>query len=447
MFKGEPRDKTTHLNPEVFVELKDTVVTGSWRSDTKLLPVSSKSVENFIQFAVQAGRSYLGAGGPTSRMEIRLQEVGASLDLEVEVFATPTGVFVSARKRGDSGVVTSLGRILTSSTDLAELVRLERIFDGLQSGDYTLAQAHRLAAYPFRSQKTERNFRRISYFVMAFAASFATYGQPVSAIMSGVLCLIVSYLDSPIAEQLGSSQIFRDFVGSAFALMASGFLSQILQLPAHSFAIGTLVLIVPGLTITNAISELAEQNFVSGTAKMMKGLLVLLAMGTAYLLVTDLSRWLMPGLDFQITKPETVNSSLAVLLTCQALVILSFAIIFRVPARYLPLTLIPGLTSWFVFNSMGASEFIALRSFLPAASVGLISFSMGRLFKVPSQIFSVPGVLSLLPGLLALSTFYSVGPNADHADPAGTFLKVAIIASSIVFGLLTARIPFSKRHT
>ncbi len=75
---------------------------------------------------------------------------------------------------------------------------------------------------------------------------------------------------------------------------------------------------------------------------------------------------------------------------------------------------------------------------MPAFTVGLLSLLFSRFFHVPSQIFSLPGIFALVPGMLALSSFYGHGNNSGMEI--GT--RVAVVASSIVFGLFTARIPF-----
>ena len=58
----------------------------------------------------------------------------------------------------------------------------------------------------------------------------------------------------------------RDGVGA-------GVCSQYFDLPPEAFAVGSIALLVPGLTLTTAISELADQNLASGTTKLMKGAL------------------------------------------------------------------------------------------------------------------------------------------------------------------------------
>ena len=89
-------------------------------------------------------------------------------------------------------------------------------------------------------------------------------------------------------------------------------------------------------------------------------------------------------------------------------------------------------------NTGENSEAFVLASFLASLTVGLISLILARAYRWPSQIFSTPGVLILVPGLLALSAFYHIEPGSEG----GVAYRVALTAGAIVFGLLTARMPF-----
>jgi uncharacterized membrane protein YjjP (DUF1212 family) len=396
-----------------------------------------------VEFSVEAGERYLASGGPTSRIEEMIDEAGAAHGVHMETFATPTGIFISGAGRGDGQAITLLGRIKGSSTDLSELIRIERVIEALTKKQIGVKDAMEEMARPQPPHVQRRNewVSYLSFFVLGAAASFVNYGALTSALISGLLCFAVGFLSGPLRQRWGWSGIFTDFLGTFGALVASGLISLKLDRPADSFAIGTLILLVPGLSLTNAITELAEQNFVSGTAKMMKSVLILLALGTAFLLVSDLSQLLFPGVDYNrwgLVKEQPFY----VQILGQSAVIVAFTGVFRSPYRYIPFTLVPGLLSWYVLHKLNYADFLVLSSFAPALTVGFISLVLSRWLKVPSQIFSVPGILSLVPGMLALSSFYSV-TDPSGAGGGAVFFQVAIVSSSIVFGLLTARVPFS----
>src|SRR5690606_428074 len=91
-----------------------------------------------VRFAVEASRRYLGCGGPTSRLESQLVLLGQKLGMTTDVFATPTGVFVTGTHQDTGEVLTLVGRIKVSVMDLSELQRIETLFEKLKRKDIDL---------------------------------------------------------------------------------------------------------------------------------------------------------------------------------------------------------------------------------------------------------------------------------------------------------------------
>ncbi len=416
-------------------------------SPQPILP-SNKSSQ-WLRFCVDVSRLYLSSGGPTSRLEGRLTETGLSLGQPTESYATPTGMFVSIIS---DPPLTAMGRIPQSTTNLGELMQLENLLESLFQGNLSLDEAEKGLA-EIQSARRPLRLEYLAHFLIGTAASYSFYGLFQPALISGGLCALAGILTGALGKRLQWSGIFGDFLAALMAFLLSGLIASWCGWIADSLVVGTLILLVPGLTLTNAISELAEQNFVSGTAKLMKGILILLAIGTAFLLAKDLSRYLFPGLDYSpMASLDQASPSLK--WVCQTILLLSFCYSFCVPWKWMGLSLIPGLLSWVVVNSFEGGNFLALSSFLSALTVGVISLALGRAFRIPSQVFSVPGVLSLVPGLLALSSFYTqspIGPTSGIglSSPAALpqqhsiLFQALVIAASIVFGLLCSRIPFS----
>lgn len=399
-------------------------------------------ITEMVQLAVELGTRYLAAGGPTSRLEERLSATAREFEIFLDVFSTPTGIFVTGQDLNRQSPITIVARIDKAATDLTELVRLEQLLEQLVDHKIGLQEALFELKQPRPEIKGLASlFYRSSFFLLGFGGSFSAYGSWTAAFWSGVICFLFGFLISSLGERWGWSGIFRNFAGCFGALIISGFLSQWLGLPADAMVLGILLLIVPGLSITTAISELADHNFVSGTAKLMKSFLILLAMGIAFLLANDLATWFFPGIEFyrwglQEEQPTWVQ------LLGHALVIGSFSGVFFAPYRYIPFALLPGYLSWWVFRVFNFSDVVVLGSFLPALTVGFVSFALSRWLRVPSQIFTVPGILSLVPGMLALSSF-TVMSSPTGSESGAIFLQAMIVAGSIVFGLLTARVPFT----
>lgn len=398
------------------------------------------SQEDFIDFSIQFGRYYIAAGGPTSRLEESLTSMARDLGYEVETWATPTGLFVSCRNRKGGTVQTDLARIKEGAMNLSRLCWLETLGHDVQIGKISPRAAMKI----LKSSKFQtpvytvlQNF--IAAFVMGAAISFPTFRRIDAAIVSGLITIGTYIISGPMLRLQIPSPIFREFLGCFFTLFAAVFFSRIVGGPLESFSIGGIILLVPGLTLTTAISELADQNFISGTAKLMKGMLTLLALGIAYILFQDISPQ-MPMKEF----PQFHHAALHPLVSAFGVLlsVSGFAVLFQVPRKSLPWSSITGVIGWLVLMQFDGARYSAMASFLASIAVGLFSLALGRRFHVPSQTFSVPGILALLPGMLALSSFRSFAAGHENSGIETAF-KVTLVASSIVFGLFCSRVPFA----
>ena len=400
--------------------------------------MSDEYLEKYVDLIIQYAKYYLGAGGSTSRLEESLTDFGEKLGIDTEVFATSTGVFVTCTESQHSHTITRMGRILRGENDMAELIRLENILTEMQHSRQVMDSTRQQIV-----NESSHSFGKVVFFAALFifgvSHSLPKYGSLLAALGSGLIVSLVFWMSGAFSKRLGLTGVFTEFLGCCVIFSTSGLLGLRFGLPPKAFAEGAMILMVPGLTITNAISELANHNFISGTSKMMRAILTLMAMGTAFLLVNDVAALVVGEALVQARatgfQPSYLLSFLGLLGSISAV-----SILFNVPGRLVPFSLITGIGSWLVLQSVEQSGFYALGSFLPALSVGLFSLSFGRWFKVPSQVFSVPGILSLVPGMLALSSFFQFSQVGESQQSIG--MRVMIVASSIVFGLFTARIPF-----
>lgn len=392
----------------------------------------------YSEFASKFGKQYMSSGGPTARLENTLTQLAKDLNLKADVFATPTGVFVNTMVKMSAIPMTSLKRIKSKSINLEHVVRLENLISDISTKKVSLTQAISLIKLSPKKLKPQIYYPAV--FFAGFSCSFPQYESFVAAFFSGSLAIMVAWLSGPFAKKYEMSQIFTDFLGCFFALIFSGGLSIYLSQPLPGFAIGALVYLVPGLTLTMAITELAEQNFVSGTAEMMKGILVLLAMGTAYLLAKDLIIFFNPDFITQIIYQNQNKFYFWPKFLGNIAIAFAFSITYRVPKPMIILSICVATISWGILQLFQNSHFFILGTFLPAFSVGTLSLLFGKILKVPSQVFSVPGIFSLLPGLVVFSTFYNV--SGGNSGELSSLSQGMLVATSITFGLLSARLPF-----
>lgn len=408
-----------------------------------MAPARSKPlVENtgaLLNFMAEFGRAYLSSGGPTSRLEEALSALGRRLGYPTEVFATPTGIFVSCMDPSGS-MHTTLSRIKDGGINLETLCWLEGVFEDAYAHKITLTQANKiLHSKALRTPAYAPWQTALAAMAAGFALSYPAFGKVGAAIVSGLIATATWWISGPGLRRRVSSSIFRDFIGCTVTLALAAACQVVFPAPFEAYTIGGLVVLVPGLALTTAIAELADQNLVSGTAKLMQAVLTLLALGLAYLLFQELTTSL--GVEAVLASSRRQPMATPVALASAIVSLGCFGVIFKVPPKSLVWSTLTGLLGWVVLRFFGGSQNIVIASYLASMAVGAVSLFLGYRFRVPSQVYSVPGIIAMLPGMLALTTFrtFAMGHEAGGVDLA---FKVALTAGSIVFGLFTARIPF-----
>ncbi|MGZ3651478.1 MAG: threonine/serine ThrE exporter family protein [Bdellovibrionota bacterium] len=407
------------------------------------MPLSPEpSNKQLLGFMKAFCRLYLNSGGPTSRLEDNLIRVGSQFGRETEVFATPTGVFVTLNDPLTADdPTTALTRVKTTGTNLGQLCELENLLDEVIARRVTVPEGTATLGGPNISRDRYTPIMTgLAALTAGFVASFTNYQRFSAAVVSGLITVTAWFSITFLLKRHTSNPIFSDFTG-AFLTLVCAALAHALVAPisVEAYAIGGFVYLVPGLALTTAIAELADQNLVSGTAKFMQATIALLALGLAYLLFQQiaLSLHLRDVLQPTANKHTTdIVSSLGVVLN-----IFCFGVIFKVPPRMLAWSTLTGLAGWVALHYVSKSGAAAAGPYLGAVMVGTVSLAFGKVFRVPSQVFSVPGIVAMLPGMLALSSFRYFASGDQDTGLEFTF-QVAVTAVSIVFGLISARIPF-----
>lgn len=392
-----------------------------------------------LEFLLTWAREYQGSNGPTSRLEDRLTQTGKAWGFATEVFATPTGVFLSIRRPGEEPR-TALARVKSTRTDLARLCLLERVLDSLLARKITLHTALETLSSPLYAKGFYRNWHGgLSALVAGFAISYGYYQRVDVASIAAGITLLTWFVTFAFTRKNIGNPVFSDFMAVFLALLTAAGAHWVLPVSVEAYAVGALVLLVPGLLLTSAVAELADMNLVSGTAKMMQGFLSLLALGLAWFLFSEISA------AFGVTQklapvvprnPHLWISALAVWISATA-----FGVLYRVPPRSLFAAAACSFAGWSILKMMTFTAVSGAGPYVASLAVGLLALGVSRISKLPSQVYSVPGISALLPGMIALTSFRHL-LKGDEAQSGEFAAHMGITAISIVFGLITARIPF-----
>lgn len=236
-----------------------------------------------IDCCLLAGRLMMEAGAETYRVEDTMIRMAETQKMFVtHSFVTPTGIIFSPGRPYH----TKLIRIKNRTTDLEKVALVNDVSRKLSIGLYTLEEAYA------QLQQIERANVMFPLWLQIVAAAVASgcflllfeglwTDVPVAICAGGVGFIIVTLI-----HDLTKVKFFAEFVAALFiGLIAFAAIKGGIGLELDKIIIGSVMPLVPGLLITNAVRDLMAGHFVSGISKGAEAFLTAFAIGAGVALV------------------------------------------------------------------------------------------------------------------------------------------------------------------
>jgi uncharacterized membrane protein YjjP (DUF1212 family) len=378
-------------------------------------------------------------GTNAQRLEGSLNYICKYLGLKGHFFTTPTYLAVSIDTEDEQ--YSRHIRVTPTGTDLAKLQELDIIANALCFGhisvDEAIKEIQELEDRPFSYNQF---VILLSYSFTSAALSAILLGGYIEMIFSFIIGSIVGLLAILRTNSSKISDIF-EFL-SAFIVMFCCYIGVNL---GHEFnfqivLISSLVVIIPGLSLTIAMTELATQHLVSGTARLMGALIDFFKISFGILLSVEVGNIIFG----KMTIIQATPLSPYFLLPAIALAALSFTVIFNAFKRDFIWILLSGIVtigtlklSLLFFNQ-------TLSIFFSAFTIGLFSNLFARIRKRPAAITLLPGIIFIVPGSIGLKGFNLIFQDDFIAGLSGGF-QMFIVAITIVAGLFLANVTLNPR--
>lgn len=239
--------------------------------------------ETAIDCCLLAGRLMMEAGAETYRVEDTMARMAETQQMSAtHSFVTPTGIIFSP----GSPHHTKLIRIRSRTTDLEKVALVNDVSRKLSANEYTLEEAY------IKLQEIEKANVRFPLWLQIIAAAIASGSflvlydglwtdVPAAMCAGGAGYFIVTKIHA-----LTRVQFFAEFVGSLFIGLTGYAAVQIgLGFELDKIIIGSVMPLVPGLLITNAVRDLMAGHFMSGLSKGAEAFLTAFAIGAGIALV------------------------------------------------------------------------------------------------------------------------------------------------------------------
>ncbi len=408
----------------------DTAIQNFSRSE---LDAGSAFSQGEIAFVLRLGRALHQYGYPAHRVEAVMQRAAQQFELEGQFFTTPTSIFAAFGVLEEQR--TFLMRVEPGESNLGKLASLDEITSQVLRGKISPTRgAQRIdeilaAPAPYGWPLT------IAAFGLASAAASRFLGggerEILIACLLGLMIGILAFLTSKW-QALG--RVFE--LAAAFAVSSCATIIAT-QLGSRSVAndiLSGLIVLMPGLTLTTAMTELSTRHLVSGTARLSAAFVIFLELGFGVAVGGIMIRTLLgePKLLELIALPAWT------LWVALLIAPLAFTILLRAQPRDAVWIVIAGILA-FIGSELGAQLLgPELGVFIGALTVSIASNLYSRFLDRPSTITLVPGILLLVPGSIG---FRSLAALMDKEVIPGieTAFKMILIAVALAAGILVGK--------
>lgn len=392
-------------------------------------------------FVVEIGVALHTYGTPAHRLEAALTALAKRLGLEAQVFTTPTQLMMGFGTASDQRPI--MVRVQPGTVSLGKLSSLDRVADAVVRGEVSAEEGVEQVRAIVRDREPFGGVLTVLAFTLTSAALARFFGGGIpDVVASAAIGWVIGVLALLFSRSEAAGQVFAlvaAFVASAGATGAA--VAGVPMTPAIAILAGLIVL-VPGLTLTIAMTELATMNLVSGTARLMAAALIFLEMAFGVALGQE-------GVARAFgTPPEVAAVALPAWTEPVALLLaaLSIGVLFQTGVRGLGLALVSCVLAF--YGSQAGAELLGpvLGASVGAFLLAAASNTWARLADRPAMLMLVPGLLLLVPGSLG---FRSVAQLVQKDVLAGvdTAFTMMLVSISLVAGLLVANAVVSPRRS
>ena len=392
------------------------------------------NLPDVMQLATDAGHIMLENGAEIFRVEETMERITRHYGVESgRFFVLSNGIITSG---GTS--YSNVEFIPFKGAQLEKVVEVNRLSREIESGECRLQEA-RTRLSGIRAMKPKPFMEQVMASGVGSGAFCAIFGgSPLDCLASLTVGLLLYAFVLAVCKS-GFSKIVTNILGStiATALCIAFYRMGFGQNPGNMI-IGSIIPLIPGVPFTNGIRDLANEDYIAGSTRLIDALIVFfcIAAGVALTFLVD-GRIENGIIVLDGMRTNELTAIWPVQLAAAFLGTAGFAVLFGVPRdQYLPVGFC-GLSGWTVYLLMirlaGAS--VIESTFVATMAVVLVSRFMAVRRRCPVIVFQICGVFPLIPGAgIFWTAYYVVVKELSTAVSTGfTALGVTV---AIVLGII-----------
>lgn len=394
-----------------------------------------------IGFLLRLSKALHTYGLPAYELEQTMNGCAESLNYGIQCMSLPTSISITLLPP-DGEPKTFLIRVAPGEINIERLRKTTVVARKVINGELNSEQgANDLKAIAASGQDYPNWIIALAFSVVsACIARIFSAGLNEIAI-SALIGLIVGIIaitarTKPMLDHLLPA--ICSFVATFIALFVNDWFN--LNMATSVVIISGLIILLPGLSLTIALAELATQNLVSGTARLSGTVTIFIQLAFGSALGVELSK----RLGIMVTHTEVSPVPLWTVWLAAGIASLALVPLFSARKKDFGWFLLAALTAfttvYFASQFLGAS----LGAFVGAITVGLMAKLVTHYFDIPGAMIMMPGFIILVPGAVGYRSIMAL-VEKDVIAGLSTAFDVAVIGISLVAGfLISSLVPLPK---
>lgn len=383
-------------------------------------------------------------GTTAQRLEGSILALSARLGLDCEPWSNPTGMILSfsdPRRALGASDTTRVIRLPPGENDLHKLSEADRIAEAVAGGQMSLAQGHADLRALDRMPSSGFRIKQIVAFGLAAGGVAGLWRLPwldiATAALTGLLIGVLSQLSDRRPQLREASDAIASLVAGLVAIAVS---NVVAPLNLNMVIIASLVVLLPGMTLTNAFNELTSQHWVSGTARFAGAVTTVIKLTVGSIIALTLAQMLdlYPEVRALWPQPQWLEW-IALVVSGYA-----FAVLFKAHRRDYPWVMGAAICGYLISRFAGMAWGSPAGLFLSALVMTALGNLFARRFNRPGALIRLPGIIMLVPGsasLRSLMVLVQGGPPSHDS----TLQVVLQILMALVAGLLFGNLLVAAR--
>ena len=386
------------------------------------------------RFVLELGRALHALGSPSYRVEDAMVASSRALGLDGSFFATPTAIFAQLSEKGTDPMIT-LQRAAPGEQDLGKLAQLYEERDEVVSKRRSAREGAERIRAVVSGPPTHGPWTELPAHLLSSAGAAVFLGGGLREIAAAGICgFVVGMLAVVASRARRFGRVFEPTSAAATAMLAQVF-AGLAHTDPGVVTVAGIVPLLPGLTFTTALAELAVRHLASGSARLLGALASMLTMAVGVGLGARVGTMLVEVPILPLPVPLSLWWQMPTALVSAT----AFAILLRARWSQLPPVLVAVATAFCGVQIGGLVFDRELAAFVGSFAVATAANLYARLRRKPAAVMRTPGLLLLVPGSIGFRGLTNALQQDFSAGSQFAF-RMLLVGGSLVAGLLVANV-------